>query len=65
MTASSAPQTSAARAVIASSTGFMSVGELAMTPNLTRRRLLFQRLLEFLEQPHVLESDNRLVREGF
>src|SRR5439155_6234751 len=31
---------------------------------LTRRRLLFQRLLELLEQPHVLDRDHRLVGEG-
>ena len=39
--------------------------------NLTRRRLLLQRLgeiavafLQFLEQPHVLDGDHRLVGEG-
>ena len=31
----------------------------------TRRRLLFQRFLEFLEQPHVLDGDHRLIGEGF
>ena len=31
----------------------------------TRRRLLLQRFLEFLEQPHVLDGDHRLVGEGF
>ena len=31
----------------------------------TRRRLLLQRFFEFLEQPHVLDCDHRLVREGF
>ena len=30
-----------------------------------RRRLLLQRFLEFLEQPHVLDGDHRLVGEGF
>ena len=30
-----------------------------------RRRLLLQRLLEFLKQPHVLDRDHRLVGEGF
>ena len=30
----------------------------------TRRRLLFQRLGEFLEQPHVLDGDHGLVGEG-
>ena len=30
-----------------------------------RRRLLLQRLLEFLEQPHVLDGDHGLVGEGF
>ena len=32
---------------------------------LARRRLLLQRFLEFLEQPHVLDRDHRLVGEGF
>ena len=44
-----------------------------MTPqDFTRRRLLLQRLgqfaiavLQFLEQPHVLDGDDRLVGEGF
>ena len=37
-----------------------------MTPkNLTRRRLLLQRLLEFLEQPDVFNGDDGLVGEGF
>ncbi len=31
----------------------------------TRRRLLLQRFLEFLEQPHILNGDNGLVSEGF
>ena len=31
----------------------------------TRRCLLLQRLLEFLEQPDVLDGDHRLVGEGF
>ena len=31
----------------------------------TRRRLLLQRLLEFLEQPHVLDGDHRLIGKGF
>ena len=33
--------------------------------NLTRRCLLLQCFLEFLEQPHVLDGDDRLVGEGF
>ena len=33
--------------------------------NFARRGLLLQRLLELLEQPNVLEGDDRLVREGF
>ena len=33
--------------------------------NLTRRRLLLQRLLEFLEQPDVLDGDHGLIGEGF
>src|SRR5262245_20473503 len=32
--------------------------------DLTRRRLLFQRLLRLVEQPNVLNGDNRLVGEG-
>ena len=32
--------------------------------DLARRRLLLQRFLEFLEQPHVLDGDDRLVGEG-
>ena len=37
-----------------------------MTPkNFTRRRLLLQRLLEFLEQPNVFNGDHGLVGEGF
>ena len=35
------------------------------TKNLTRRRLLFQRLLEFLEESDVLNGDDRLVGKGF
>ena len=35
------------------------------TQDFTRRRLLLQRLLEFLEQPHVLDGDHGLVGEGF
>ena len=31
----------------------------------TRRSLLLQRFLEFLEQPDVLDRDHRLVGEGF
>ena len=34
-------------------------------PNFTRRCLLLQRFLEFLEQPHVLNGDHRLVGESF
>src|SRR5262249_11517968 len=33
--------------------------------NFTRCSLLLQRLFEFLEQPHVLDSDHRLLSEGF
>ncbi len=37
-----------------------------MTPkDFARRRLLLQRLLEFLEQPDVLDRDDRLIGEGF
>ena len=35
------------------------------TQDFTRRRLLLQRFLEFVEQPHVLDCDDRLVGEGF
>ena len=35
------------------------------TQNFARRSLLLQRLLEFLEQPDVLDGDHRLVGEGF
>ena len=31
----------------------------------TRRGLLLQRFFEFLEQPHVLDGDDRLIGEGF
>src|SRR4030095_346251 len=31
----------------------------------TRCRLLLQGLLEFLEQPHVLNGDHRLIGKGF
>ena len=31
--------------------------------NLARRSLLFQRFFEFLEQPHVLDGDHRLMGE--
>ena len=49
-----------------SSTGWISVGELAMTPkDFTRGSLLLQRFLEFLEQPHVLDGDDGLIGEGF
>ena len=49
-----------------------SVGELAMTRRISRRRrLLLERLgqlavpsLEFLEQSHVLDGDHGLVGEG-
>src|SRR5262245_16498175 len=34
------------------------------TQDFTRRGLLLQRFLEFLEQPHILDGDNRLVGEG-
>ena len=33
--------------------------------NFTRRRLLLQRFLQLLEQPHVLDGDDCLVGEGF
>ena len=37
-----------------------------MTPkDFTGRSLLLQRFLEFLEQPHILDGDDRLIGEGF
>src|SRR5687767_4909894 len=33
--------------------------------DLTRRSLLLQRFFEFLEQPDILDGDDRLVGEGF
>ena len=33
--------------------------------NLTRRRLLLQRLLKFLKEPHVFDGDSSLIGEGF
>ena len=55
-----------------SKTGWRSIGERLMTlQDLARGRLLLQRLgqvavplLELLEQPDVLDGDDRLVREG-
>ena len=35
------------------------------TQDFTRRRLLLQRLLEFLEQPDVLDRDHCLASESF
>ncbi len=35
------------------------------TQDFTRRSLLLQRFLEFLEQPDVLDGDHGLVGEGF
>ena len=35
------------------------------TQDFTRRCLLLQRFLEFLEQPHILDGDHGLVGEGF
>ena len=65
-TTSSIPQTRAALSTIASRTGCTSVGELADdAQDFARRRLLLQRFLEFLEQPHILDGDHRLIGEGF
>ena len=58
---------------MASSTGCTSVGERLMMPSTSAgRRLMLQglaqfrvALAEFLEQPHVLDGDHRLVGEGF
>ena len=35
------------------------------TQDFTRRGLLLQRLLEFVEQPDVFDGDHRLIGEGF
>ena len=56
----------AALSAMASSTGWISVGELAMTPKISLVAVCCsKRLFEFLEQPHVLDGDHRLVGEGF
>ena len=66
ITASSAPQTVAAFSAIVSITGWISVGELAITPkDFARRSLLFQSFSEFLEQPDILDGDNRLIGKRF
>ena len=44
----------------------MSVGELAMTPKISLVAVCCSNdSLEFVEQPHVLNSDHRLIGEGF
>ena len=44
----------------------MSVGELAMTPRISLVAVCCSNdFFEFLEQPHVLDGDHRLVGEGF
>ena len=61
----------AALSATASSTGWMSVGERDDPEDLAGRRLLLQRLgelpialLEFVEQPGVLDGDDGLIGEG-
>ena len=55
----------AAFSATTSSTGWISVGELAMTPKISLVAVCCsKRLLEFLEQPDVLDGDDRLVGEG-
>ena len=64
--ASSASHSRAAFSATASSTGWMSVGELAMTPKISLVAVCCSNdFLEFLEQPHVFDGDHRLVGEGF
>ena len=47
-------------------TGWISVGELAMTPRISLVAVCCSSAsVELLEQPHVLDGDHRLVGEGF
>ena len=56
----------AALSATASSTGWISVGELAMTPKISLVAVCCSNdSVEFLEQPHVLDGDHGLVGEGF
>ena len=49
---------------MASKTGSTSVGEPEMTFKMSAARgLLFERLLRLVEQPHILDGDDRLVGE--
>ena len=49
-----------------SSTGWISVGELAITPRISLVAVCCSSdSLSSLEQPHVLDGDHRLVGEGF
>ena len=64
--ASVASQSRAAFSATTSNTGWMSVGELAMTPGFRSSRSAAPTTpVEFLEQPHVLDGDHGLVGEGF
>ena len=56
----------AAFSATASNTGWISVGELAMTPKISLVAVCCSNdLFEFFEQPHVLDGDDGLVSEGF
>ena len=56
----------AAVSATTSSTGWMSVGELAMTPRISLVAVCCSNAsFEFLEQPHVLDGDDGLIGEGF
>ena len=64
--ASSAPHSRAALSAIASSTGWTSVGELAMTPKISLVAVCCSNdSFKFLEQPNVLDRDHGLIGEGF
>ena len=60
----------AAFSATTSSTGWISVGELAITPKISLVAVCCSSLairveLLILEQPHVLDGDHGLVGEGF
>ena len=54
----------AAFSAMVSNTGWMSVGELAMTPKISLVAVCCPGFVEFLEQPHILNGDHGLVSEG-
>ena len=66
--ASPASQSCAAVFATMSSTGWMSVGELAMTPKISLVAVCCsrgRRSSELIEQPHVLDGYHGLIGEGF